>query len=323
MRVRLFFFLLLILAISGLNFAVQTIELTNPEKFARKLTRNNVFLKFCDFFDVDGDFYYFLDRHFSVVFKVKKDTGELVKTISSKGQGPRELQDAVYMRLRNNKLFILDRGFNGIKIFDTAGNIINEFKLDVVVGERSMDVNGKEEIFLGRADSDTNSMVQVFDINGKKLRSLIPLKEIKGIAKLDKTWYYTIRLDKDGNIYVLYYLDRKLEKYDKEGKLLWEKPIKNKLLDQYPDDTKVKGGSKGQVYTNNQRVFGIDVTPNGNVIVAHAGGGCVFAGDGKLINLLTTPNEEWTLYQFKVFDDKLMNVTSFGQLVYIYHYKEE
>jgi hypothetical protein len=323
MRVRLLLVLLLILSFTGFNFAVKTVELTNPEKFARKLTRNNVFLKFCDFFDAAGDFYYFLDRHFSVVFKVKRDTGELVQTISSKGQGPKELQDPVNMRLQNSKIFILDRGFNGVKIFDTTGNMINEFKLDFVVGERSIDVNGKEEIFLGRADCKTNSMVQVFDINGKRLRALIPLKEIKGVAKLDKTWYYTIRLDKDENIYVLYYMDRKLEKYDKEGKLLWEKPIKNKLLDQYPDDTKVKGGSSGQVHTNNQRVFGIDVTPKGNVIVAHTGGGCVFAGDGELISLITTPNEEWTLFQFKIFKDKLMNVTKFGQIVYIYHYKEE
>ncbi len=322
MRSRKIWILVLLILLVGFNLAVEKIELTHPVKFERKLGRNNVFLKFCDFFDVENGFFYFLDRDFSVVFKVEQNTGKLVKTISSKGQGPKELQTPVNFRVRNKKIFVLDKGFNGVKIFDTEGNTINEFKMDFVIGERSIDVNDKEEIFLGRADRKNNSMVQVFDIDGKKLRSLIPLKGGKDITKYDKSWYYTIRLDKDSSIYVLYYMDRKLQKYDKYGKLLWERLIKNKLLDQFPNDGKVKRG-KGTVYVNQRRIFGINVTPAGNVIVAHAGGGCMFSIDGKLINLLTTPNETWSLFQFKVFDDKLMNISGFGQNVYIYKFKED
>lgn len=322
MRSRQIWILVLFLLLVGFNLAVEKIELTNPVKFERKLARNNVFLKFCDFFDVENGFFYFLDRHFSVVFKVEQETGKLVKTISSRGQGPNELQTPVSFRVRNKKIFVLDKGFNGVKIFDTEGNTINEFKMDFVIGNRSIDVDYKEEIFLGRADRKNNSMVQVFDINGKKLRSLIPFKGVKDITKYEKSWYYTIRLDKDGSIYVLHYMDRKLQKYDKYGKLLWERPIKNKLLDQYPNDGEVKRG-KGTVYVNQQRIFGINVTPAGNVIVAHAGGGCMFSTDGKLLNLVTTPNETWSLSQFKVFDDKLMNISAFGEYVYIYKFKED
>lgn len=313
---------LLILTFVGSGYAVDKIELTNPIKFDRQLGKNNVFLKFCDFFDVEDTYFYFLDRHFSTIFKVEQETGKLVQTISSKGQGPQELQTPVNMRVVNHKIFILDSGFNGIKIFDTDGNFINEFRLDFVVGERNIDVNQKEEIFLGRPDQKNDTMISVYDAKGKKLRTLAPMKALKGVKRLNKAWYYTVRLDKDGSIYILFYLDRILAKYDKDGKLLWQSPIKNKLLDSYDKKDKVKGGKSGTINIK-QRIFGIDITPGGNVIVAHAGGGSMFSPDGKLKNLLTTPGETWSLFEFKIFNNQLMNIAAFGQRVNIYQFKEE
>ncbi len=315
-----FLIFLLLLSLTGFISAVDTIELKNPIKFDRELGKNKVFFKWCDYFDIADGYFYFLESQYSMVFKVERGTGKLAKTISSRGEGPSELKSPVSIRVRNQKIFVLDKGFNGVKVFDTDGNTVKEFKFDFVMGFRNIDVNEKEEIFLGRVDRKNNTMVQVYNINGKKLRSLIPFE--KNIDKVDKIWHYTVRLDQEGNIYLLFFLERRLAKYDKTGKLLWETPIKNKLLALYAKDDEVKRTKNNKIQTN-QRIFGINITPKGSVIVAHAGGGSMFSADGNLKKLITTPGEEWSLCEFKIIDDKLINVAAFGQYVNIYQFKEE
>lgn len=312
---------IVLMTLGGFLPAVERIQLAKPVEFGKMLDKNNVFLKMCLSFDAADGYFYFLDSKFGMVFKVEGKTGKLVKTISSKGQGPSELQHATALRVKNNKIFVLDGGFNGIKIFDTEGNTLKEIKLNVVISWRSIDVNDKEEIFLGRVDTEKKTLVSVFNEKGENLRSIVPVKKGVKISQLSPHWYYNIRLDKCGNIYVLFYLLRKLAKYSSKGTLIWEIPIKNEILDRYPNDDRVWRGFENTIRLRIS-VFNLDTTPGNNVVISHIGGGCMFSGNGELKKLITLDNG-FSLNRVKLLRDRLINLTLFGERISIYHYKEE
>lgn len=318
---RKIWIILLFFCLFGFNYALETIILKNPIHFDRKLGSNNVFLKWCESFDLVGDFFYFLDTKYSIIFKIEKETGKLVQTISSMGQGPFEIQHANYFSVKNGKIFVLDSGFNGIKIFDTSGKGINEIKIPIVLSSATIDVNKKDEIFIGRIDRENNAMVKVYDTSGKKLRTVIPIRSGRKINELDMELYYHIKLDNKENIYVMYYLGRVLEKYDAKGKLLWSKPIENELLDKWPKNEDVKRDKKGKIHTT-FRIFGMNITPKNSVVIGHAGGGCMFSPDGNMKHLIRMESEAWPLNTFKIIDDRLINVAAFGQHIYIYQFEE-
>jgi hypothetical protein len=116
---------------AGMCFGIEKIVLSGGKDYERILAKNEVFLKSCvDFvFQPENDSVFFLDQHYSHVFLVKMSTGELQRTISSRGQGPGELHRPTCLAVKNKKIFVLDRGFNGVKIFDFTGKLISEFRL--------------------------------------------------------------------------------------------------------------------------------------------------------------------------------------------------
>jgi len=258
-----------------------------------------------------------LDSRYGSVFKVEEKTGKLVKTISSRGQGPAEIQLGTSIRVRNNKVFVLDSGFNGVKVFDTEGNILHEIKFTVVVGMRNIDVNEKEEIFVGRFDMEKNTLVRVYNLKGEYLRSLAPFKNVDRVSKY---WYYYIRLDKTGNIYILFYLSRILAKYDGKGNQLWEVPVKNEILNKYPTGYEITG--KGKSRNISMDIFGIDVTPQNNIVVGHVNGGCLYSPDGRLKYIITS-EKQYNIGIFRVLENRLMNCLIFGKYFKIYPFKEE
>jgi hypothetical protein len=233
----------------------------------------------------------------------------------------------VSLRVRNNKIFVLDAGFNGIKIFDVEGKFINEIKLrSALMGRRNIDVNDKDEIFLGKINYKTQTRVSVFNVNGKNLRFLIPFKgkdRKKDRSKISR-YQYLLKLDNKGNIYLLYYMLRKLAKYDNKGNFLWESDIKNKILDQFPGDEFVK--SRGKTVSKQWYVFSIDTLETNDVIVGHAGGGCVFSKDGKLKKLLLVKEEingkeyNVNLDLFKIRNNILMNILIDGKFIDYYKF---
>lgn len=316
------FIIIIFFSLTSFNYALETITLKNPIHFDRSLGRNNIFLKWCESFDAEGEFYYFLDSKYSIIFKVEKKTGKLIKTISSKGQGPFEIQHANYFRVRNGKIFVLDRGFNGIKIFDTSGKGINEIRIPLVLGDATIDVNEKNEIFIGRIDRENNALVAVYDVKGEKLRSIIPTHSGRKVNELDMELYYHIKLDFFDNIYIMFYLGRLLEKYDSNGRLLWSAPIENMLLNKWPKNEDVKRDKNNKIHTT-FRIFGLNITPKNSVVIGHAGGGCIFSPDGKMKHLIKMESEIWPLNAFKIVGEKLINVAALGQHIYIYQFREE
>lgn len=316
------------------SHAQEKIIFKDGVNFEQKLSDNDIFFKNCSDFEIlpGNNMGYFLDQEYGMIFKVELSSGKLLKTISSKGQGPGELHIPISLRVRNNMIFVLDKGFNGIKIFDLEGKFINSFRINSrLFGRRNIYVNEKNEIFVGKIDTLANTMVSVYDLKGKELGSLIRYQKDN---KRDNTResltrkVYLINLDSKGNIYILYYILRKLAKYNRKGDILWETDIKNEILEKFPKDDHVN--TDGKIYTMRWYISNMDITKSDEIVVGHAGGGCVFTGDGKMKKLIQLSEKigdknEYHFLKldiFKIRENMLMNVLFFGNAIYSYQYKD-
>jgi hypothetical protein len=301
-------------------FPVMKVNLEPAKNYAHQLEKNNVFLKACRSFDIDDKHIYFLDTHLCTIFKVEFESGKLVKVISSRGQGPSEIQYSRFIRVKNNKIFVLDSGFNGLKIFSTDGDLLKELKLDLVVGSSSIDVNDKDEIFIGRFDKNNKNLVSVFNLDGQPIKQLIHASKIDNVSSL-KQIIFRLKLDEKGNIYILFNLLRKLAKYDANGTLLWESSIDNSLLRQFPNNDRVARIRGSKNISVRKSIFNLDLTPKNNIVVGHAGGGAMFSPSGKLVSVLHY-NEPLNLSVFKIKNGNLINCLLFGEIIYISSFKE-
>ncbi len=329
------FILFCVLLLNGASPAEDKIIFKDGVNFEQKLSDNDVFFKNCVDFEILplNNLGYFLDEEYGMIFKVELSSGKLLKTISSRGQGPGELHLPASLRVKNNMIFVLDNGFNGIQIFDQEGKFINSFRIrSTFFGDRNLYVNEKNEIFVGKINTLANTMVAVYDLQGKELESLIQYQKD---GKKDNTREslmrkaFLISLDSKGNIYILYYILRKLSKYTRKGEMLWETEIKNEILDKFSADDYFNIDKKK--YTMRQSVFSLDITSRDEIVVGHAGGGCVFTSEGKmkkliLLNERIGDNNEYhflNLHTFKIRGNMLMNLSVFGKIIYQYQYKED
>jgi len=302
---------------------VEAIMLKEPIDFGAKLLKNNIFFKKCKSFDWEDGFFYFLDTKFGTVFKVDDKTGKLQKTIATRGQGPAQLQQATAIRVKDKKIYILDNGFGGFKIFDTEGKLLKETKLTVALKRYVSDVNDKGEIFLGRFDKKQNTLINVYDISGKKLRAIAPVPKPQKVPKnkISQYWYYHARLDHEDNLYLLFYAYRKLAKYNQKGELLWEIDIKNELLDSAPkDDGIIKNPNK--TISMNSYIVDFDITPNGNIVIGHYKGGSLYSAEGKLKNIIAIDKKK-SLMQLRIFGERLVRLTFWGEPVEIYKFTDK
>ncbi len=311
--------IVMVMVISAGILPVEKFYLKCKIDFAEKMAEKDVFLKSCFSFCADDQFYYFLSSHFCKVFKVEKSTGKLERTIGSRGQGPMELSYPIRVVVKNNKIYVLDEGYCGIKVFGKDGSQIKEFKLGFHPSNTTFDVNDQEEIFIGRFNSTQKHWITVIDNKGKT-RYIV--KENRDISRYTKEFYSVLKLDNESNPILLFYMTRVLKKYNRDGKLLWKKPVKNELLDQYPDDAEVVRG-KGTLNINGVRVFDLCITPNNNIIVTHNGGGSLYDSNGNLKQLIYNPkNSEFEIYDTIFDNNQLVSVNQFGAVVPIFDFKE-
>lgn len=312
--------LLLIFQFTVFSQSEVIFEISECKDYSKILERNNVFFKWCIDFDVEDNTYiYFLDSSFGYILKVDYQSGKLIKSISSKGQGPGELAWPSSIRVMNSKIYVFDRGFNGVKIFSTEGKFLNSFKITNSGGSGTIDVNKNNEIFLQSTDINKKTILAVYDENGKILRNLIKFaatdfKERSSFL----TTFVKIKLDISGNIYVLFPLKRRIEKFSKDGSELWGKEIKSKYFKKTSDE---KFEVKDQGVHFSQSIFDLELLPGGNILIGHVSGGTVFNKDGKHIYTISTdPPKNFPLV--KIIKDKLMVISLYGKLIRIFDFSK-
>lgn len=238
--------------------------------------------------DLEGDFFFLLDFRFNHILKIHKNTGKLERLISYKGQGPNELSMPTSLRVKNHLVFVGDKGFGGIKLFDAGnGRFIKAIKTDAIIDD--LDVFSNGQMVLKRSDSRIGTFISVYDENGKWIRDLIRLFSINvqtaDRSQYQKETYTRWRLDQDENLVVLKNLERRLFKYDKSGSLLWQKDIDNIVLREFsPREDSIKAGQ--DTITVRLYVFNLAIDEKGRIFVGHNAGGQVFNPEGQTIAVL-------------------------------------
>jgi len=287
--------------------------LGDPVDYLDMMLNNNIFPKNVEAIDYRDGFLYLLDQGHCLVFKLDFKTGKLEKTIFKRGQGPSELMLPVSIKVCRDRIYVLDRGFNGIKIAALDGTFVNEFKVNGTFGDRNLEVNSKGEILVGQYDGKTNTYINVYDDKGKFLKSIvqIPTDKEQNLKRI----HYTIKLDSAENIIILFPITYELMKFDKTGALLWKTDINNDLLKPFQKGS-VKASSDGTVNTF-RCVFGLGILKNDAILVGHCGGGCAFDSSGKL-KFLVTFKDKRRLGTFKLIDSQLLNVLIFGRHISLY-----
>jgi DNA-binding beta-propeller fold protein YncE len=261
--------------------------------YAPLLEENEIFLRNPFGFEYDGTHFYYLDSHFRTIFKVKQDSFKLVKTISSRGQGPGEIAMGIALCYKKGKLYVVDFGYGGIKIFDTQGKFVKQFKVSGfgigggMTSKSIIDVNANEEIYL-RCLYKKSSLISVFDSDGNRLRGLIPIKEAEDTGSHILKNRIIFSLDKNGNLIVLFTKYGQLEKYDPKGVRLWSRNILQDLPKKERNEEGVKRTRAGGIkYSVN--FSGLAVSENGQIFASGIFTGLLLSEKGTLIGRFKSP----------------------------------
>ncbi|MBC7362870.1 MAG: hypothetical protein H5U06_11435 [Candidatus Aminicenantes bacterium] len=237
--------------------------------------------------DIEGDNLFILDLRLSHILKINAKNGTLIKIISSKGQGPAELNFPKSLRVKNDLIYVGDLGYGGIKIFDgNDGSLIKAIKMNADFDD--IDVYNNGDIVLKKADPISNSLICRFDKEGNKIGIIVKLDipknslQKRGIDYIRDT-FVRFHLDSEDNLILLKPLRRELFKYDKNGLLLWKKAVDNPVLKEIEEKDKIS--IESDVVNVTRYVFNVAVNDKGNIIVGHVGGGQEFNSFGETIRI--------------------------------------
>jgi hypothetical protein len=311
--------IIVLLALSALSASPpETVILKDGRPLGQMMVENDVYVRPVGDVCLHEGSLFLSDMRKGQILQIDVQSGRLIRAISSLGQGPAELQRPTRLVVRNGKVFVIDQGYFGIKIFTTAGVFLGSFKLrSYYATDKSFDVNDRNEIFVPQENPEEKTLVSVYSLNGKRLRGLVHGKlEQKNELEYLSQHEYNLRLDCKGNLYLLFNLERKVKKYDPQGKLLWEEKIANKLLDKYPHDDKAYVNPRGGLNIRT-RIHDLEIDDLCRVFIVHAGGGSVLDENGNTLFLLLNQNPDFptlthSLHYVSISRGYLLNQTSFS-----------
>jgi hypothetical protein len=313
--------LILIFLLSIHSFAVEKIVLKTSESidFLEKMESHDYFYKKVNDIDIDDENnFYFLDYHFGTILRVDGNTGKLINHISRRGQGPAELQHAKSIKVMNNMVFVSDSGFQGIKIFEKNGKLINEFKIRSRAYGFHIDVDRRNKIFIKQRSPDGSPCIAVYNSKGEYLTEFVKFRVEAGDRKsllLNRTFIF--QLDNEGNVVVIFNLRKLVQKFSGKGILLWEKSIKNDVIAKFNTDTKISFDRGAVRYQSG--VFDMDINAQNNIVVGHSGGGVIYDKYGNTIRLIEF-DPAANLNQFRLYANKLLKISLRGRSVNIYKF---
>lgn len=264
---------------------------------------NEIYFKNLSGLEYDGHGHiYYLDGHFVRILKVDVKTFKLVDTISSKGQGPTELQNPLGFKIKGNRIYVYDLGFGGVKIFDLNGKLVKGIKIPVYSFSFNMflyhiiDVNSKNELYVRHIDDKSNTVVSVFNMNGDMIRQIIPL-EADRFKEMQK-WFISVNfeflIDQQDNLIMLYKQGALLKKFTPKGKLVWERDLYQDLPAAFRRNTAVavKKTSRSLNITNISDFFGMCFIDGGNTFLSCHKIGMVYDTQGKLAYKISKPDQK-------------------------------
>ena len=180
----------------------------------------------------NNDRLYLLNSSYGNILVIDIPTGKLVATISSRGQGPYELGEPNAFKIKQNKIYVIDGVYKGVKIFNTEGGFIRSFKVNQLSSySRRIDVDDFGNIYVPCLNYQDKKTILILDEFGKTKKTIIynSFMGNKYSEEMFKNLVFDFSVDHNSNLILVYPLHRKIIKYNNDGILIWENniPVEN------------------------------------------------------------------------------------------------
>lgn len=169
----------------------------------------------------DSDSYIYVTDNMDYSLKKFDDKGNLIKKTGRKGQGPGEFLAPRYLGISNEFLYVTDQFKPEIQVFDKNLNYSHSVPVSMPVSD--LKVLYDDEIAVTTISMAKAGRVFIFNSKGKIKREL-QYSDKKSPLMMDMV---NFDFDSQGNLYLVYNYQDKIEKFDPEGRKIWSKKLLN------------------------------------------------------------------------------------------------
>jgi len=169
----------------------------------------------------DSDSYIYVTDNMDYSLKKFDDKGNLIKKTGRKGQGPGEFLAPRYLGISNEFLYVTDQFKLEIQVFDKNLNYSHSVSISMPVSD--LKILYDDEIAVTTISMDKAGRVFIFNSKGK-IKHELQYSDKKSPLMMDNV---NFDLDSQGNLYLVYNYQDKIEKFDPEGRKIWSKKLLN------------------------------------------------------------------------------------------------
>lgn len=166
--------------------------------------------------------------------------GQFIKKTGRKGQGPGEFQAPLGLSGSEDYLYVIDQYLLGIQVFNRDLNFVKRIPYKRVVSE--FKAISDECLAIVPLAFKEAGVLFFIDLTGRPLRKIQYWEEEKPRLLQAQVG---LDIDAEGNIYLAYHFQDKIDKIDPQGKILWSqcllnvKEVKRKTIQSFNVPTEI------------------------------------------------------------------------------------
>ena len=167
--------------------------------------------------DPSGQFYVTDTMDYSL--KKFDADGKLLKKTGRKGQGPGEFLAPRLLARSDCHLYVTDQSIPGIQVFDHDLKFVRRIPIKIPLGD--IHVLSDDRIAVVALSLNQPGSIHVYNPEGQILGQI----HYTGGKKSSMMDWVEIGFDHEGNLYVLYNFQDRIDKFDANGRRLWSRSL--------------------------------------------------------------------------------------------------